>query len=230
MFKSVGSLFDILKRFSFRSIPKTVFFNFKYFPLKVAVKLPVHVYYRVELKNLGGEIVLNSEIRSGIIGIGFPGQIEFPDKGSNSLWDVSGRVVFEGGAFLGAGSKIEVRSGGELIIGKNLMFVGGSTIRCRKRIAFGDNCGCSWECLFMDTDFHTIIDLNTSSVINEDREIIFGNNVWIGCRSTFLKGTNVGNYNVIAANSVLSRKVEGSNQIIGGNPARIIRENITWNP
>lgn len=230
MFKQINYLIKFIKGFSFRSIPKTILFNFKYFGLKDAIKFPVHVYHRVELKNTEGEIVINSPLRSGMIAIGFPGMAEFPDKSTGTLWNVTGRVVFEGPVFLGFGMNIDVQDEGELVIGKNTIFVGGSTIRARKRIVFGDDCMCSWECLFMDTDFHPIIDLKDQSVINPDKEVAVGDNVWIGCRCTLLKGAKVGNSCVIGANTVLCKELKGDNRIVGGSPVRVLRENVTWKP
>ncbi len=79
----------------------------------------------------------------------------------------------------------------------------------------------------MDTDFHKI---NTSDVeyINKDKAIIIGNNVWIGCRNLILKGSKISDNSVISANSKVNSKFEECNIIISGNPASIIKRNITW--
>lgn len=82
----------------------------------------------------------------------------------------------------------------------------------------------------MDTDFHPIFDLESNTIINPDKEVIIGNNVWIGCRSTVLKGAKVEDFCVIAASTVVNKKIRGNHQIIGGNPVRVLKSNITWKP
>jgi acetyltransferase-like isoleucine patch superfamily enzyme len=48
-------------------------------------------------------------------------------------------------------------------------------------------------------------------MINEDREVIVGNRNWIGCRTTVLKGTKVGDNCVIGANSFLNKSFQINN-------------------
>lgn len=102
-----------------------------------------------------------------------------------------------------------------------------SAIICTNKIQFGKNCLISWDDLIMDTDFHTITDKD-KHVLNPSKEIIIGDNVWIGCISTILKGSKIGNDVVVAANSLITKSIEGNNQIIGDNPTRVLKENISW--
>ena len=53
--------------------------------------------------------------------------------------------------------------------------------------------------------------------------ITIGNNVWIGAKVTFLDGSNVGNNVVIAAGAVVNGKFP-NNVVIGGVPAKILKE------
>ncbi|MGG3709623.1 hypothetical protein ABES27_14835, partial [Heyndrickxia coagulans] len=81
--------------------------------------------------------------------------------------------------------------------------------------------------VIMDTDFHKII-THTNETINSNKEIIIKDKVWIGCRCTILKGTIVEKGNVIAANTVISGIVNHQNSVIGGNPNRLLKNNIKW--
>ena len=54
------SKFEILWLY-FLGLPKTICFNFKYFPFKQAVRLPILVSHRVVLKSLKGKIILNNK-------------------------------------------------------------------------------------------------------------------------------------------------------------------------
>jgi len=52
--------------------------------------------------------------------------------------------------------------------------------------------------------------------------------VWIGAQCLLLKGTELGNDCVVAAGSLLHRKFDGDGRLIGGNPARVLRQGVTW--
>ena len=54
--------------------------------------------------------------------------------------------------------------------------------------------------------------------------ITIGKNVWIGDKATILPGVTIGDGAVIAANAVVTKNVSAYN-IVGGNPARIIKDN-----
>jgi acetyltransferase-like isoleucine patch superfamily enzyme len=61
----------------------------------------------------------------------------------------------------------------------------------------------------------------------EDAPIEIGNNVWIGFRSTILKGVTIGQGAIIGANSVVTRDVPPFS-VVAGNPAKLIAEGIQW--
>ena len=86
----------------------------------------------------------------------------------------------------------------------------------------------SWENLVMDTDFHKIKNIEKSDIINISKEISIGNNVWIGCRNTILKGSIIMDNSVIGANSLVNKEFKKENVLIAGNPAKILKENIVW--
>lgn len=81
----------------------------------------------------------------------------------------------------------------------------------------------------MDTDFHDVIN-DVNEKINADSSIILGDHVWVGCRSTILKGARIGSHNIIAAGSVITKSFLSENCIIGGNGcnAEIIKSGTDW--
>lgn len=114
---------------------------------------------------------------------------------------------------------------GELIFGENFGISAESHIVCSKKIQFGNDVLISWQCLIMDTDFHKVF---SKSEQNVDQSVCIGNHVWIGCRSTILKGTNIADNCVIAANSNVVRGTYDNHTIIAGNPAIIVKRDIEW--
>ena len=137
-----------------RSIPKTLRFNFHYFPFATALKLPVVVSHRTYLRELHGKVVLPEKVERAMIKIGFGDVGHYDRKRSRGIWQVSGTVSFGGKASIGHGSKLSVR--GDLKLGAGFNMTAESTIVCAKEITFGDDCLLSWDILVMDTDEHPL--------------------------------------------------------------------------
>jgi acetyltransferase-like isoleucine patch superfamily enzyme len=216
-------LFNVLSSINL----KTIYFNFKYLNIKQAIYFPIFISKNVKLIKTNGSVEIKREIRPGIIKIGFGAVNIFDKKYSRAIWEVEGKVVFNGIANIGHGSKISVGTNGTLIIGNNLNITAESTIICWKKVSIGDNCLFSWDTLFMDTDFHTISDIKGFR-INNDKMILIGNNTFVGCRSIILKGSIIPNNTTIAANSVVRGKFRNENSIISGNPAKVVLKGIKW--
>ena len=82
----------------------------------------------------------------------------------------------------------------------------------------------------MDTDFHPIYNIE-QRIINDPREVVIGDHVWIGCRSMILKGVTICDDVVIAAGSIVTKNIDKPHCIysLNGDNLRIIKENISWN-
>lgn len=57
-------------------------------------------------------------------------------------------------------------------------------------------------------------------------DIIIGNDVWIGAKSTIMSGIKIGNGAVVAAGSVVTKDIEPYS-LVGGNPAKHIKYRFT---
>lgn len=95
-------------------------------------------------------------------------------------------------------------------------------IHCVDCISIGAHTLISWDCCIMDRDYHAL-----EGVDEKKKPVFIGNHVWIGCRCLIMKGVTIGDGAVIAAGSVVTKDVP-SNVLVGGNPARIIKENVSW--
>lgn len=161
-----------------------------------------------------------------MIQIGYEGAGIIDKKYERTVIEIGNedKLIFNGNCFVGAGTRICVN--GNLEFGSNVNITGRSDFICYKNIKIGDDSLISWDCLFMDTDFHKIY--SNGKILNEPRSICIGNNVWIGCRTTILKGSAIPNGSVIGAGSVVSKKLEKESSIYVGNPVKQIKENINW--
>lgn len=211
------------------SLPKTYYFNLYYFPIKQALLLPIFVYRKTKLSEMGGKVYLKCPISTGMIQIGplFTNALELAF--SYSYWEVSGTIIFRGYATFGRGTKIHVGSDGCLDVGSNLGVTGRTELICKKNISLGDNVLFSWDILVMDTDYHKILN-REYSVVNPPKSINIGNHVWVGCRSVILKGVTVSDNTVIAACSTITKSVCCENSIVTstGKDIKILKRDINW--
>ena len=60
------------------------------------------------------------------------------------------------------------------------------------------------------------------SIHSPKRQIIIGNDVWIGTRATICSGVRIGNGAIVAAGAVVTKDVPPY-AIVGGNPAKVIK-------
>lgn len=208
-----------------RHLPRTIRFNFHYFPFQTALRLPVMVSANVRLHQLGGRVVLQEPITHRMVRIGFGNVGIFDQRGSKSIWEVSGTVRFKGRADIGHGSKICAH--GELTLGDNFTITAESQLVCFDTMTFGRDCLLSWQVLVMDTDFHAIY-ADSGHHLNPNRPVCIGDKTWIGCRSLILKGVSTPANCVIAAGSTVSRSVATGNAILAGIPAAVVRTGISW--
>ena len=89
---------------------------------------------------------------------------------------------------------------GKLVIGNGVAVAAGCQLWTHMK--FGDTLqGCRWEW---------------------QRELIIGDDVWIGCNSTVLRGVSIGTGAVIGANSVVTKSVPPY-AIYAGIPAKLIK-------
>lgn len=150
-----------------------------------------------------------------------------PGSNAKCLISLGNRANLEvnGNFYIYPTASIRLRKDSKLSLGSGYINTG-TKIHCRKSITIGDDVAISFNCYIADSDFHTIIDKD-GNVINPDAPVIIGNHVWIGRGATILKGVTIGDGAVIGAGAVVTKDVP-PNTIVAGNPAKVIKENITW--
>ncbi|MEW8506252.1 MAG: acyltransferase [Candidatus Thiodiazotropha sp.] len=91
-------------------------------------------------------------------------------------------------------------------------------IHCAREVSIGKDVMISWDCVIMDRDYHATAN-NTETI----KPVTIEDEVWIGCRSIILKGVKIERKAIVAAGSVVTKNV-AANTIVGGNPAKLIRD------
>lgn len=146
--------------------------------------------------------------------------ISFGARPSMLRLDENARLVVNGSAKFCYGADIILFPNSCFEIGKS--FINSDCkIRCHKSIRIGDGCVISHDFTVMDSDAHYLNgDNHTAPVVIEDR-------VWIGTRVTVLSGVTVGEGAIIAANSLVINDIL-PHTLVGGSPARVLKENVEW--
>lgn len=121
----------------------------------------------------------------------------------------------------------KVEKNGILEIGNNVN-ISSTAIVCCEKITIKDNVKIGGNVTIYDTDFHSL-EISERTKMNEDlslrvnKPIVIEKNVFIGAHCTILKGVRIGEGAIIGAGSIVTKDVP-SNEIWGGNPAKIIRK------
>ena len=75
---------------------------------------------------------------------------------------------------------------------------------------------------------NSIINKISGNRINFEEPIILHKNVWIGTGASLLKGSEIPEWCIVGAKTVVSKKFHIPNTIIVGNPAKEVKSNIEW--
>ncbi|HAT4169018.1 acyltransferase [Clostridium perfringens] len=207
-------------------LPKSIYLNMKMLPFRQAVKLPIILSKNTKIYSANGHIKLKSKAKFGSIKIGFGYVGTFDIRKRKSILELNGNLILGNNINLGHGTKLSVGDSGLLEIYDDVTITAETSIICFENISIGKGSMISWDNLFMDTDFHKIYDLE-SNILNKDKAIEIGENVWIGCRCTILKGANIKRNSVISSNSKISQNIQKESCIIGNNGV-VLKENIRW--
>lgn len=142
-------------------------------------------------------------------------------KNIRFLINDNSQIIFKGRVI--AADNVELQSSGKLVLGSGTTINRYSRIVAYDHIEMGDN--------VMLAEFVTIVDHDHKYLLNDDdlvfsgyeaKPIKIGSNVWIGEKSSILKGCTVGDNVIIAAHSLVTKDVP-SNSIVGGVPAKVLK-------
>lgn len=142
-------------------------------------------------------------------------------RGDNNHITIKRGVWFLGGAISVASfSTLEI--GERSSFGSRLEFVIESA-----KVSIGDDCMAAAGLTVRTTDTHGIYSLDDGKLINRPKNVTIGDYVWFGKNVTVLKGATIGACNIVAMESMFTKKSEHF-ELWGGRPAKKIRENVMW--
>lgn len=135
-------------------------------------------------------------------------------------------------AVIGAGTTLR---GGLHLSGKGTAFIGDNTTMGQGRLTvsfadlvIGDDCQLSEDVVVQCNDQHRLCDAETNApLFTQRRHVRIGRHVWLARRSMVLPDVTIGAGSVVESGAVVSSNVQ-PNTMVGGAPAQLLREKVTW--
>ena len=138
------------------------------------------------------------------------------------LLETNSKMVVNEAARIMYGSDVEVFKNAELLIdelGTNINF----TLICGKKIELKGHVSAGRDVSIRDTNAHTIA-IDGYKVL---RPVLIENHVWLCSNVQVSPGVKIRAGAVVAANSVVVQNV-AAHTLVGGNPLKVIQNNIAW--
>lgn len=192
------------------------------YPVLNSIFLPFKIYHPCGIKiNSGARVSLEGRVTIGN-----------PDKHKaivsrlpvNIFVGKNARLTIGHSVSIGPGVNMIVKDNGQLTIGSSTYFTSDIHLEVVNKIEIGSNCAISWGVTIIDDNHHQVL---PESPLQRPNQVKIGEHVWIGCNVTILTGTEIGKNSIVAAGSVV-KGIFPDHVVIGGNPAKIIKQDVNW--
>ena len=95
-------------------------------------------------------------------------------------------------------------------------------------IVIGKNCLLANNIRLSTSDSHTIYDKCSGIRLNPAASISIDDHCWICNDVVIYKNSHIPKNSVVASNSLVNKRFDGEGFVLGGIPAKILRNNINW--
>jgi acetyltransferase-like isoleucine patch superfamily enzyme len=111
-----------------------------------------------------------------------------------------------------------------LVIGDGTMIGSQTTITAAKSVKIGKHCLIARRVFIADTAGHPLSPSRRHEKVGPDeiKEVVIGDNVWIGHNAVISPGVTIGNGAIVGTNAVVTQDVP-ENSVVMGAPARVVR-------
>ena len=204
----------------------TLYFNFKVLPFRQAIKLPFHLYGKIYIHSLRGQVCINSpHITSGMIKIGYRWWDLFPvSLLPTQIW-IDGKIIFGYNVIVSGGVGLFVQhKDATLLIGNKCLLGGGTLLKSLDVLEIGDYTRITGNCTIMNSNMHYVKNIDNGIVKKPWGKIVIGKYCWINGGTVVTKGTVIPDYSIVARNSFLNKDYSTfgeSNLFIVGSPAKV---------
>ncbi len=150
-------------------------------------------------------------------------------RGSNAeclvLLRDDAKLTINGPVNMYYGTTLEIHKGGNLTIG-SMNANTASVIVCAHKMTIGQRVRMARNVFVFDSDHHPIYN-EEGKRINEAKEVFIEDDVWLGLKTTVMKGTTIHAGTVISANSLVSGNIPGG-VIVASMSARPVMKGIDY--
>jgi carbonic anhydrase/acetyltransferase-like protein (isoleucine patch superfamily) len=94
-------------------------------------------------------------------------------------------------------------------------------------VVLGEDCMLARDVAIRTSDEHALVDLRDGGWLNPPGTVHVEPHVWLGDKSTLLKGVHIGFGSVVGGSSVVTRSVPRFS-VAAGVPARVLRSGVSW--
>lgn len=206
----------------------SLYFCLKLFPFKDAIKTPINISHQVKIGNVyRGAIELIGPLYHNRVFIGHQGYSAIAENEGLINIELGGKLIIEGTARFAQGVRIWIDQNATISIGDNFYCNKNCLFRAFDNITIGNNVLMGWDIEMNTTDGHHII-IDGHEKVNHG-SISIGNHVWIASHVIFAKKSSVADDCVVAQRSLVSTNIKCANTLIGGIPARELKQSVVWN-
>lgn len=220
-----GKFLDLL-RLALPYLHKSIWFNFRYFPFRQAVRLPVLILSKSSL-TLGGKCILDvPRAHFGMIKLGQNFHTNRPDTGF-FFCNYGGTVRFSGSSSFGRCCCITIGEKGVLKVGDNVVMSYGALIYAYHSVVIGNRVRVGWDSVLMDTSFHFTKTL-AGGRSRGYGSVEIGSNVWIPAFCRLLPNAKLPDYCIIGGGSIVNKDYSDCpiHILLAGNPLKIKKQGV----
>lgn len=202
-------------------------FCLRYLPLHQALHIPVLIHPSVKIDCLSrGAIKFKGKLKHAMLVFGFKGTTGVSNCQSILSIRKGGSLIVGDGVRMARGTRVVIGQNGIVEIGENFWCNGDCFFYCTTKITIGENNMYGWNISFNTTDGHYVYDNGVTKPMEGD--ITIGNHVWIASNCIIAKNTFIADDCVLAQQSLVGKRFEQPKCLIGGMPAKVIKDNFTW--
>lgn len=205
----------------------SLLFCLRYLPWRQAIHIPILILPCVKVKSLPrGSIVFKEPIRRGMFIMGVKGSLGQSNYQSIISIKNGGQLIVGHNVVMPRGTRLIINRG-TMKIGANFACNGDNYFHCTTKIDIGENNMFGTQIILNTSDGHHIYENGKQKPMEGD--IVLGNHVWIASHCIIGKNTRVADDCIVAQHSLLSKAYDKTGCLIGGMPAKILKENYSWN-